>query len=137
MWGTFYWMDLDEYWYQGVIWVAEYEFEVKIWNFVMADPIWRIKIWKNLMNWRISMRVGTKGFSGSLKTYIIRSEGVKWNKTRKLSIVEKNASNKKCVSRWGLQVIFETFCEIFHIGWDKHKQPWFLWFFYGYTMKIK
>ena len=49
--------DLDENWYQGVIWVAEYEFEVKIWNFEMADPIWRIKIWKNLMNWRISMRV--------------------------------------------------------------------------------
>ena len=24
----------------------------------MADPILRIKIWKNLMNWRISMRVG-------------------------------------------------------------------------------
>ena len=37
----------------------------------MADPIWRMKIWKNLKNWRISMRVGTKGFFGSLKTYLM------------------------------------------------------------------
>ena len=45
--------------------------------------------------------------------------------SQKLSIVEKNAYNKKCISRWGLQVIFGTFCEILHIGWDKRKQPWF------------
>ena len=63
--------DLDENWYQGIIWVAGYEFEVKIKNFEMADPIWRIKIWKNLMNWRISMRVGTKNSFGSLKTYLM------------------------------------------------------------------
>ena len=35
---------------------------------------------------------------------------------------------KKCVSRWGLQVMFVTFCEILHVGWDKRKLPWFLWF---------
>ena len=46
--------DLDENWYQGIIWVTEYEFEVKIKNFEMADPIWRIKIWKNLMNQELS-----------------------------------------------------------------------------------
>ena len=62
---------LDENWYQGVIWVVEYEFEGKILNSEMADPIWRIKIWKNIMNWWISMRVGTKGFYGSLKTYLM------------------------------------------------------------------
>ena len=59
MCGMFYWIDLIENWYQRVIWVAEYQFEVKIWNFEMAGSIWWIKIWKNLMNWRISMRVGS------------------------------------------------------------------------------
>ena len=41
----------------------------------------------------------------------------------------RRMNDKKCVSWWGLQVIFWTFCEILHIGWDKRKQPWFLWLF--------
>ena len=31
--------DLDENGYQGIIWVAEYEFEARIRNFKMADPM--------------------------------------------------------------------------------------------------
>ena len=58
--------DLIENWYQGVIWVAEYEFEVKILNFQMADLIWRPYILKNSMSWRIWMENGTRGLFGSL-----------------------------------------------------------------------
>ena len=49
---------------------------------------------------------------------------------------ETNTCRKKCVSRWGLELLFETFCEILHISWDKRKKPWFRWFFYGFIMKI-
>ena len=51
--------DLDENWYQGVIWVAEYEFEVKIRNLEMADPLVPIfnetrQYIRNFPSWRVS-----------------------------------------------------------------------------------
>ena len=48
----------------------------------------------------------------------------------------KNASNKKYVSRCDLQLLFETFSKNLHIGWNKLKKRWFLWFFHDLTMKI-
>ena len=51
---------------------------------------------------------------------------------RKLSIVDKNAYNKKYVSWWCLQIMFGIFCEILHIGWDKRQKPWFSSGFHGF-----
>ena len=73
-------------------------------------------------------------FSRKIRLNGIKQTDTRWGVllnhlfSRKLSIVEKNAFNKKCVSRWVLQVIFGIFCEILNNGWDKRKQPWFLWF---------
>ena len=73
---------------------------------------------KKFMTWNIAAH-----WTVFLKTHVILHQ-VYHSFFRKLSIVEKNACNKKYVSRWDLQIIFGIFCEILHIGWDKLQKPW-------------
>ena len=39
-------LNVYQFWYSGVFWVADHESKIKFHKFKMADPIWRPKFYK-------------------------------------------------------------------------------------------
>ena len=41
-------LDLAKNWYTGFFEVADHDFAIRLSNFIMVNPIWRLKVRKNL-----------------------------------------------------------------------------------------